>query len=620
MRGEADRYKTFTRRALVLVGGKLALLTVVLGRMYHLQVLESDRYMTLAEDNRINLRLLPPPRGRIVDRFGEPLAFNRQNFRATLVAEKAKNARGVLESVSMLVPLTDHERGRILREVERSRRYMPVTLRENLTWEEVSALEVNAPDLPGVVTDVGRSRFYPLGPAVAHLVGYVGAASESDQSHDEDPLLELPGFAVGKDGVEKQHDRALRGAAGASEVEVNAVGRIIRELSREEGEPGREVSLTIDLAVQKFAYDRMGEESGAVVVMDIHTGELVALASVPGYDPNVFAEGISGAKWRELLNNDHAPLVNKALAGQYAPGSTFKMIVALAAQESGLVTPETRVSCPGHYQFGDSLFHCWKKEGHGSMDMENAIRLSCDVYFYEIARRTGIDRIAAMAKRFGLGRPLGLDLAGERPGLIPSREWKRTALNQPWHNGETLVAGIGQGFVLTTPLQLAVMTARLANGGRAVTPRLTRDIKGAPTGPLPQPGELPEIGVAAPALSVVVRGMDAVVNGGGTAAGSRIADPAFAFAGKTGTSQVRRITQAERDRGVKKNEDLPWRQRDHALFVGFGPVGNPRYAVAVLVEHGGGGSKVAAPIARDVLKLTMERDPTRPRAMARNET
>ncbi len=609
MRGETDRYKTFSRRAFLLAGGKLALFTAILGRLYHLQILEAERYATLAEDNRINLRLLPPQRGRIVDRFGEPLALNRQNYRVTLVAEKAGNARAVLDALAQIVPITDHERAKILRELERSRRFIPVTVRENLNWTEVATIEVNAPDLPGVATDVGRSRFYPHGEHLSHLIGYVGAVSESDQARDDDPLLELPNFPVGKDGVERQHDQTLRGSAGASEVEVNAVGRIIRELSREEGEQGREVRLTIDLPVQRMAYERFGEESGAVVVMDVLTGEVLALASMPGYDPNAFAEGLSGEKWRALLADGKHPLVNKAIAGQYAPGSTFKMMVALAALESGLVDASQRVHCSGSYEFGDGTFHCWKREGHGSVEMETAIRQSCDVYFYETARRIGIDRIAAMAKKFGMGRPTAIPLSGEKPGLMPSREWKREALGQVWHQGETLIAGIGQGYVLATPLQLALMTARLANGGRAVVPRLVR----FPLDEDPEPARAgADLHISPDALALVVRGMEGVVNGpGGTANGVRLADPNLQFGGKTGTSQVRRITEKERERGVKKNEELPWRQRDHALFVGFGPIDEPRYAVAVVVEHGGGGARVAAPIARDVLKLVMERDPSR---------
>ncbi|MCX7354395.1 MAG: penicillin-binding protein 2 [Alphaproteobacteria bacterium] len=612
MRGDADRYKTFTRRATILLGGQVVLMTVIAGRLYQLQVMDADRYATLADDNRINLQLLAPQRGRLVDRFGEPLAITRQNYRVMLVAEKAGKARASVEALSVVLQLSDTERARLLREIERSRRFMPLLVRENLSWEDVARVEVNAPDLPGVSIEVGRSRFYPYGPMLSHTLGYVGAASEADQ--DGDPLLTLPNFPVGKDGVEKKHDLALRGEAGALEVEVNAVGRVVRELSREDGEPGREVALAIDLEAQRFAYERLGEESGSVVVLDVKTGEVLVMTSKPGFDPNHFTEGIKGEQWRALMRDPKAPLINKSIAGTYAPGSTFKMMVALAALEAGTANPSNTVFCDGSYQFGDSTFHCWKKEGHGSLNMEGALRNSCDVYFYETARRVGVDRIAAMAKRFGLGQLTGIDLPGERRGLVPTQEWKRATFGAPWHQGESLIAGIGQGFLLATPLQLAVMSARIANGGFSVKPRLTRGIKGIdPDEVAPVPAVEP-LGISTPSLELVFRGMDGVVNvPGGTAYGARIIEPQWAMAGKTGTSQVRRITQRERDTGVLKNEELPWNQRDHALFVCFAPVDAPRYACSVIVEHGGGGSRVAAPIARDVMRLVQERESVKPR-------
>ncbi len=619
MKAEVDLYKLFSRRATLLMGGKFALLGLIGARMYQLQVIEAERYATLSDDNRINLQLIPPPRGRFVDRYGEPLAFDKQNYRVSLVLEKGGSARAVLETLSSVMPLTDHEFGRIIREIERGRRFMPIIVRENLTWNEVAAIEVNAPDLPGVLIDVGRTRYYPYAETMAHVLGYVGAASEADQ--DGDALLRLPNFPVGKDGLEKRHERSLRGTAGMSQIEVNAFGRVIRELSRQEGLPGREVTLSLDLEVQKFAYQRFGEESGALVVLDVNTGEVIALASVPGFDPNAFAGGIKGELWRSLLNHPRTPLINKAIAGQYAPGSTFKMMVALAALESGLVTPSNGVVCTGTLAFGDTSFHCWKKEGHGAVAMEQAIMKSCDIFFYETARKIGVDRIAAMAKRFGLGRPVAIDLPGAKSGVIPSREWKQATYGQPWANGETLVAGIGQGYVLATPLQLAVMVARLANGGQAVTPRLTREIRGLEDGTITPP-ELEPMGISPAALEVVLRGMDDVVNTpGGTAYNTaRIDEPGMAIAGKTGTSQVRRITAAERVTGVKKNEDLPWHMRDHALFVAFGPTDSPRYAIAVLVEHGGGGSRFAAPIARDVMRLVLERDPSRARPIVSKDS
>ena len=611
---DQDRFRQFSRRALLLAGGKLALFSTLAGRMYYLQVIESERYRTLAEDNRINLRLLAPPRGRILDRNSLEIAANQRNYRLIIVTERAPNIETTLDRLSQLIELGEHDRRRVLRDVRRQRGFVPVTVRENLEWEEVARVEINTPDLPGVHIEVGQTRFYPYDHAAAHLIGYVGAVSAKEQTGD--PLLDLPSFRIGKNGVEKIHDLRLRGRAGRSEVEVNALGRVIRELSRREGQPGDEVRLSIDMDVQAMAHKRLGEESGAVVVMDVHTGEVLALASTPGFDPNAFNKGISRDYWQELMKNERTPLTNKAIAGQYAPGSTFKLAVSLAALESGLVSPDHTTFCIGHLQLGNVRFHCWKKGGHGRLNMEGAIQHSCDIFFYDIARRIGVDRIAEMAKRLGLGQVLGLDLPGEKPGVIPNRDWKRAVLNQPWHPGETLIAGIGQGFVLSTPLQLATMAARIANGGYAITPRLTRveppeDQAVIAEGEEAAPANaFAELKIAPEHLDVVRRGMVAVSNDPrGTAFRARIKEKGWEIAGKSGTSQVRRITLAERETGVSKNEDLPWKERDHALFVAYAPAHAPKYAIAVIVEHGGGGSAVAAPIARDVMLVTLKRDP-----------
>jgi penicillin-binding protein 2 len=537
------------------------------------------------------------------------LAVNRQNYRVLMTVERADAAESALAALARFIFIGDGDRKRVLREIGRKRSFVPVTVRENLDWREVARIEVNAPDLPGVTIDVGRSRFYPSNELAAHVLGYVSAVSEEELNGD--PLLELPGFKIGKSGVEKVYDELLRGTAGTSQVEVNAIGRIIRELSRQGGEPGRDISLTLDLDLQTFAAERIADESAAVVVMDVQTGDVLAIASTPSFDPNAFNSGLSTADWNALVNNARSPLTNKAIAGQYAPGSTFKMIVALAALENGVASPEQTVFCNGKYEFGDGTFHCWKRWGHGRVDMVDAIAESCDVFFYDLARRVGIDRIAEMAGRFGLGHSLGIDLPGERSGLMPTKAWKQAVQGVAWQSGETLVAGIGQGFVLTTPLQLAVMTARLVNGGRAVVPRITH--REASVEESAEFGEAEmSLGVSEASLRLVRRGMDDVVNGPtGTARGVRVEDEALAFGGKTGTAQVRRISERERQTGVRKNEDVPWHVRDHALFVGYAPLAEPRYAIAVVVEHGGGGSAVAAPIARDILLEVQRLDPAR---------
>lgn len=624
---DGGRSKAFTRRALILGGGQVGLLGLLAGRMYYLQVVESDRYKMLAEDNRINLRLLPPPRGRIVDRFGRLIAVNKQTYRLVMVREQSPDLEETLDALAQIIDMDEGERNRIKRETLRKRGFVPVTVRENLTWEQVSRMEVNAPDLPGITIETGQTRRYPFGAAMAQPLGYVGSVSERELTGD--PLLELPGFRIGKIGLERQYDLDLRGSAGTSQVEVNAVGRVIRELSRDEGRPGNELVLTVDAGLQNFVHQRlMGERAAAAVVMDVTNGDVLALASVPSYDPNAFSVGLTSGQWSDLISDPLRPLNNRATTGLYAPGSTYKMVVALAALEAG-IGPNYKVHCPGHMRLGTAKFHCWKKHGHGSMSMRNALKQSCDVYFYDVAYKTGIDRISAMSNRLGLGVSVGLDVPGEKAGMIPTKDWKFATFGEKWQGGETLVTAIGQGFVLSTPLQLAVMTARLA-GGRKVVPRLARgfrdtqvakaedDSEGSEKvadgeGAAPSPFE--ELGLPEAHLKIVRDAMDAVVNEvRGTAYRKRIEVEGWEMAGKTGTSQVRRITLAERAAGVTKNEDLPWRRRDHALFVGFAPVDKPRYCCAVVVEHGGGGSKAAAPIARDILIETQQRDPAGPEA------
>ncbi len=615
-RYDTDRQKIFTRRALMLAGGQLLAFSTLAGRMYYLQVVESENYQMLAEENRINLRLLPPPRGRVFDRFGVELAANRRNYRVALVPEQTASVERTLDLLAELVPIDAYQRARVLREVKRKRSFVPIPVADNLGWHEFARVNVNIADLPGVQLDVGATRAYPFDNYMAHVVGYVAPVSEKDLAEEEpDPLLELPGFRIGKSGVERIYDRSLRGSAGASRVEVNAFGRVIRELSRREGEPGDELVVTIDIALQTFAMDRLAGESAAAVVLDIHSGEVLAMASTPSFDPNLFNIGLSTEQWRALIEDERHPLSNKTVSGQYPPGSTFKPIVAIAALESGLVTPDHTVFCPGFMQLGKYRFHCWKRGGHGWQDMLKGIYRSCDVYFYDVAKRIGIDRIADMAGRFGFGKSLKLGLPGEQPGLVPTREWKLAVHGTRWQQGETLIAGIGQGFLLATPLQLAVMVARIANGGYAVMPRLVRSAR--PTkaddqsddGPAGDDGAA-SLGLNPRALAFVQQGLKMVTNHTrGTAYAARIMHEGWEMAGKTGTAQVRRISKQERQSGIIKNEQKPWAERDHAMFVAYAPADKPRYAIAVVVEHGGGGSKVAAPIARDILIETQRLDP-----------
>lgn len=592
--------KTFARRALILAGGQLALFSLLGARLYHLQVVEADRYRVLSDENRIDLRLLEPRRGRIVDRTGAELAMNRPNYCLVLAPEAAGAAERALDAVAPYAALDDDERRRVLREAARGRPSLPILVREHLTWREVAMIEVNAPRLPGLSIDERRTRHYPHGPALAHVLGYVAAVSEEEKRVSGDPLLSLPGFPVGKNGVEKIHDTALRGGAGSVRVEVDAHGRVVRELSRREGAAGRDVGLNIDLGLQAFAVRALGEEVASAVVMDVATGAVRALASTPAFDPNEFSRGMTNERWTELSRDTRWPLTNRAVSGRYPPGSVFKLAVALAALESGAVGAADKVFCPGRVKHGDRYYHCWKRHGHGAVDMVEAIAESCDVYFYDRALKIGIGRIAAMARRLGLGSPLGLDLPSEAGGLIPTPGWKEAMRDESWYPGDTIGAGIGQGYVLATPLQLAAMTARIADGARAVAPRLARGS---------DPDRPPPLGISATALDIVRKGMNEVVNDRrGTAWPARIEDAAQAMAGKTGTSQVRRISIAERASGVIANEDLPWEERDHALFAAYAPVDSPRLALSVVIEHGGS-SKRAAKIARDILAEAQRRFP-----------
>ncbi len=607
MRRETRRTGVFTRRALLIGGAQLAAFGVLAARLYQVQVVEGGRYATLADTNRISARLIAPPRGRLLDRTGLPVANNRQNWRALLVAEQTDDVDATLDAFARLVPLADHERARIERDVRRHRRFIPVTVREFLDWEDMARIEVNAPDLPGIVIDLGTTRQYPLGPDLAHVVGYVAPPNEADMG--EDPMLALPGIRIGRAGLEKYHDLALRGRAGAVQMEVNAVGRAIRELVRQEGVPGQDITLTIDATLQQQVIGHLGDESASAVVLDARNGEVLAMATNPSFDPSLFDSGVSQAQWVEWTNNRRAPLINKAAAGLYAPGSTFKMVVALAGLEAKAIAPTDRINCPGYLDLGDTRFHCWRKGGHGTLDLRGGLKNSCDVFFYEVARRTGIDHIAAMANRFGLGVPLAIELPGARKGLVPTREW-RIAQGKPWNLGDTVVHGIGQGFLQLTPLSLATMVARIATG-RAVQPHLTRAAGGV-VRPGSEAADWPPLGLPERELHAVREGMWAVVNErDGTAPIAKLPFPAIQMAGKTGSSQVRRVSREQREHGFK-SENLPWEFRPHALFVAFAPYDAPRYAVAVVVEHGNAGAAMAAPIVRDIRVDVLNRDPAAP--------
>lgn len=592
--------RRFTRRALMLGAGQVGLFGLLGWRLHQLQVEEAPKYTLLSDENRINVQLLAPARGAIVDRFGQPVANNLETYRVLLIPDLTRSVGESLDRLEAIIPVGPATRARAIRLATRQSAYIPIVIANKLTWQQFAQINVLAPQLPGIQTDILPVRRYHNGHAMAHIVGYVGAASKSE-IHD-DPVVRLPGFRVGKSGVERGFEEQLRGEAGNVKLEVDAYGRAIRKLDREDSEGGRELVLTIDQELQEKTMERLsGERRASVVALDVRNGEVIIMASTPSYDPNMLVDRLSADGWRNLAKAVDDPLTNKALRGQYPPGSTFKMVTALAGLEAGAIDTRTTIHCWGGYSYHNAHFGCWRKGGHRAVKLHKAIQQSCDVYFYTVAEKIGISKLSAMGQRLGLGQTYDFGMPLQKPGVMPTPDWKRATLGQPWYGGETVIAGIGQGYVLTTPLQLAVMTARIASGNK-VLPRIRRpdpDEKIAP----PEPLDIPE-----DHLEAVRKGMWAVVNeAGGTAGRARLEIPGVEMAGKTGTSQVHSASSG------RLTASLEWEQRDHALFVAYAPADNPRYAVAAVIEHGGSGSATASPIVRDVMTALISRDPvTRP--------
>ena len=599
--------KNVTRRALFM-GGCMAATVAVLGaRMRYLGVEQADQFRLLAEENRINIRLIPPARGLIQDRNGKLIAGNEQNYRVVITLETAGEAAGgvkeVLNRLSHIIPMTAEDMTDALKALDRNSPFVPITVADRLNWEDFSKVAVNGPALPGVTPEVGLSRVYPRDVDFAHIVGYVGPVSEKDLEgiDSPDPLLRIPKFQIGKIGVERWMEETLRGAAGTKRIEVNAVGRVMRELDRIEGDAGGDLRLTIDVDVQNFVQARLGEESAACVVMDVNNGDIIAAVSSPSFDPNLFVRGISQTDYSALTDNDHRPLANKVVQGLYPPGSTFKMVTALAALEAGIITQETTVRCPGFIEVGGTRFNCWKRGGHGRVNLQKSLAESCDVYYYDTALKLGIEKMAEMGRKLGFGLRHDLPMSAIAEGVMPDKAWKLSSQKAEWVIGDTVNASIGQGYVLTSPLQLAVMAARIASG-KQVVPRIVQSINDQRV-PV---AEVEGLGIEGSKLRAVQMAMFEVVNGAkGTGRSSRIVDEAMIMCGKSGTAQVRNFSAGEKADGVIANADLPWKMRDHALFVCFAPADNPKYAVSVVVEHGGGGSAVAGPIARDAILRVM---------------
>lgn len=588
--GESRAKGIFTRRAVVLGGAQSAVVALLVGRLGYLGVAEHERYKLLSAENRIQTRLLPPRRGWIVDRHGKPLAINRVDFRVDIIPDKVEDPETLLRQLTWLLQLSAEDVDRVQEELKSAAGYQPVPVAENLPYEKYAAVTVRLPELAGAEPMRGFGRFYPQGAAVGHLLGYVGTPSREEyEAEDKNRLLMVPGFKIGKQSLEQAKEQHLRGRPGVQRAEVTSRGKLVRELSTIPEQRGGTLALTVDAGLQEYAARRLGPESGSVVVLDIHSGDILCMASMPSFDPNSFADGITHEEWTMMSENPRLPLLNKTLQSLYPPGSTVKPMVALALLERR-IDPSQKVLCTGRYPYGGRIWHCWKRDGHGLVDMGRAVAQSCDVYFYHMGRQIGIDAIAESGRSLGLGEKFPLPFPHQSYGTMPDSEWKLRKYGKEWTVADTLNASIGQGYVLSNPLQLAIMSARIASGRNLLPRVILNDQQPAPD----------QLGFPAEHLDFVRQAMARVVNGDGTASRARLPFDDIMLAGKTGTAQVRRISVAERRGGVLRNEDLDWKLRDHGLFIAFAPANRPRYAASVLIQHGGG-SSAAYPVARDVL-------------------
>jgi len=606
-----ERQAVFHRRSFLL-GGFAGLGMLALGaRLTQLQIVDASRYQTMSASNQFNFRLKPPPRGRILDRDGVEIASNRPEFRILLNRDgvKDKDVEGAIDRVAEIIPITPSRRAQIRRDIAESRPSSPVAVATDLTWDEFSRVSVRTPELPGVSAEMDETRFYPFPGAFSHVIGYVAKVSAADLDADDDkddPLLHHPGFRIGKAGVEETQDLILRGKAGGQKVEVDSVGRVVREDPAGDirPTPGAEIVMTLDADIQNRALEIMGEDSGAAIMLDCHTGDILCMVSTPSFDANQFVTGISGALYKELATFERKPLFNKALTANYAPGSTYKTMATLAALEHGY-DPKTVHVCNRVWYLGPHAFHCDK--AHGALDMRGALKASCDVYYFQVAMAIGADRIAETARKFGLGSVFDIGIKGQKPGIVPDSEWKRTHVKHDpvWHAGDTPSVGIGQGFVSVNALQLAVMCARIANGNTALQPRLIHSI-----GEHVQPSgaDAPPLGVSTNDLAFVRSAMTGVVNEpGGTAFASKsgiLGLGPILMAGKTGTAQSHNYNGGHGAHGAQG----AWTLRDHAWFIAFAPADAPRYALAVLTEHGGMGGEASAPKAREIMKVALLKD------------
>lgn len=604
MTREAKIRSNFNRRALLMGAAQFGIFGAIAARLYKLQVLEHGKYAMLAQANSISERLTAPERGLITDRFGVILAGNQQRWRALFMQALTPDPDTVLNNFNKLVPLSDGERARIAADLSDRPKYIPVLLKDYLKWPEMATIEVNTPDLTGVIVEVGASRVYPLGPALAHAVGYVARPNQAEAKRDT--ILALPGMRVGRTGVEADQDDVLRGSPGFVQTETNVHGEVVRQVAHDSGSIGQTVALAIDAGLQNLAVQRLNDLAGSAVVLDALTGEILALANSPSFDPSLFDKGVPNIVWQGWMNDPAHPLLNKATAGLFAPGSTFKPTVTLAAMKHGSLTADTVLYCPGYLDLGDHRFWCDNHVAHGHITVTTALQVSCDVFFYQVALGVGADRMADMANQLGIGIDLGVDLPSAAPGLVPTLDWAR-AHGIHWAEGNTVVQGIGQGYTQVTPLALATMIARVASG-LAVGPHIARRIEGVLQAGA-DAADWPVLDIDDRHLAVLRQGLFEVVNTpAGTAYNARLMTPNVQMAGKTGTAQVHDNTAAEKMKNFN-DATMALADRPNGLFVGFAPYESPRYAVAVIVEHGLWGAQSAAPIARDLLTYAIINDP-----------
>ena len=575
------------RRTFLLLLGKLTVFSVIGWRLFNIQILDSAKYRTLSKNNQINIEILYPVRGEIKDRNGNIIATNKKVYDLYVIPEQTENLNETLNNLNNFIHFDFEKKRKIILLSKKVKKFESIKIEENLNWEKLELIEANKNHLSGLHLQEDYQRVYPQHKYFSHILGYISQPTPNDLNL---PFIsKMPRLDIGKTGLEKFFNEYLVGKAGNKEVEVNSSGKVIREISLSPSKKGQNISISIDQRLQKFSYIELEKhKAGSIVVLNIKTGEILSMASIPAFDPNLIIQKPNNNYWQSLLNHPLSPLTNRSIQGLYSPGSTFKMIVALAGLKHKVINHSKTQFCDGKIEFGDRLYHCWKKKGHGSMNIENAIKESCDVFFYELSKKIGIDKIAQMAKEFGLGEKYQIGFENEKQGIVPSKKWKREKLKESWYAGETLITGIGQGYLLATPLQLAVMTARIASNGKKIEPTVFKR---------KEKKEFDKIPNINSHIDLINRALFKVVNEQkGTA--NRSKSEEYSFSGKTGTSQVKKITIEERESDDYKKKDIDWKNKDHALFVGYTPSENPRYAIAVVIEHGGSGASTAAPIAK----------------------